>query len=701
MKWFKNLNIAKKLISGFVLVAVIGSIIGFIGISSLQSMEESDKKLYENMTEPVTWMSQISTYFQRIRVNTREIVLAENSEEIEVYAKKMEAYIDSINAYGAKFETRMLSDELKREWDVFKQTRVNYRKDLQELISLARVNEDVEAFKLIKGALNISSRAEMNAILSLVDMKTRHAKENYTANTEQADSATITMIVVIVLGLGISILLGYFIARSIANPIKLVVERMQSLSGVDISNLLKGTEQLGNGDLNIDIKTVTNHIDIDSKDEVGLLAENMNKIISDTRGTADSVWKAVESVKATVDEINLIVDASVNGRLQTRGDSSKFSGSYKELVDGLNNTLEAVSAPINEQSNVLEKMSSGDLTIRMKGDYKGDFLVIKNSINNLAVSFNKAIKEVSEAVHATASASSQISSSSEEMAAGAQEQSSQTSEIAGAVEQMTKTILQTTQNASTAAEQAKKSGTAAKDGGEVIIQTISGMNRIAEVVKEAAVTVKELGASSEQIGSIIQVIDDIADQTNLLALNAAIEAARAGEQGRGFAVVADEVRKLAERTTKATKEIEVMIKKIQNDTGEAVQSIELGTKEVEKGIQLAEKSNKSLDEIIVSANDVVDVINQVASASEEQSSTSEQISKSIDSISSVAQQSADGVQQIARASEDLNNLTMNLQSLVEKFRIDDIKKVDEVLSSKNGSGRLTVRSNGVLINEEV
>ena len=212
-----------------------------------------------------------------------------------------------------------------------------------------------------------------------------------------------------------------------------------------------------------------------------------------------------------------------------------------------------------------------------------------------------------------------LSSSAEEMAAGAQEQSAQASEVASAVEQMTSTILQTTKHASTAAESSKRAGSLAKEGGEVVAQTVVGMNRIAEVVRNAAQTVQELGASSDQIGEIVQVIDDIADQTNLLALNAAIEAARAGEQGRGFAVVADEVRKLAERTTKATKEIGEMIKKIQGDTGGAVKSISLGTEEVEKGKQLADKAGKSLQEIIKGSNDVVDVVNQVAAASEEQS----------------------------------------------------------------------------------
>ena len=220
-------------------------------------------------------------------------------------------------------------------------------------------------------------------------------------------------------------------------------------------------------------------------------------------------------------------------------------------------------------------------------------------------------------------------------------------------------------------------------------ETIRGMERISEVVRKSAETVQELGNSSNQIGEIIQVIDDIADQTNLLALNAAIEAARAGEQGRGFAVVADEVRKLAERTTKATKEIAAMIKKIQKDTVGAVESMQQGTEEVQKGKELARKAGTSLNEIITGAQKVVDIITQVAAASEEQSSTSEQISKSIESISSVTQQSAGGVQQIAHAAEDLNRLTVNLQELVANFKIVE------------GSSKYSVRQNGKLVHSEI
>ncbi|HLP15585.1 MAG TPA: methyl-accepting chemotaxis protein, partial [Bacteroidota bacterium] len=405
-------------------------------------------------------------------------------------------------------------------------------------------------------------------------------------------------------------------------------------------------------------------------DEIGDLARDVDGIITQTRASVSAFEKSRQTVNELISEAGILTQAALDGRLETRGDAGKFQGGYRAIVDGVNKTLDAVILPVKEGSDVLAEMVGNDFTARMQGDYKGDHQLLKNSVNHLGESLVDVLRQVSEAVSATASASNQISSSTEEMAAGAQEQTQQATEVAGAVEQMTKTIIDTTRNAGDAAQIARVAGETAKAGGAVVEETISGMNRIAEVVQKSASTVEALGKSSDQIGEIVQVIDDIADQTNLLALNAAIEAARAGEQGRGFAVVADEVRKLAERTTKATKEIAGMIRQIQKDTAGAVESMSEGKKEVESGKLLAAKAGESLTEIIAGATKVVDTASQVAAASEEQSSASEQISKNIEAISSVTQESAAGTQQIARAAEDLNRLTQNLQELVGQFKID-------------------------------
>jgi methyl-accepting chemotaxis protein len=228
--------------------------------------------------------------------------------------------------------------------------------------------------------------------------------------------------------------------------------------------------------------------------------------------------------------------------------------------------------------NILDKLSRGDLTEKISAVYRGDHQKLVNSINKVIDSLREITFQTNSSVESTSLVASQILSSTEQMAAGINQQSMQINEISASIEEMTKTILETTKNTIIAAEASGKAGKVAKEGGNIVANTIQGINRIAEIVSDGADIVEKLGNNSKQIGEIIQVINDIADQTNLLALNAAIEAARAGEQGRGFVVVADEVRKLAERTSKATKEIANMIKLIQNETEKAVQEMHLGKK---------------------------------------------------------------------------------------------------------------------------
>ncbi len=321
--------------------------------------------------------------------------------------------------------------------------------------------------------------------------------------------------------------------------------------------------------------------------------------------------------------------------------------------------------------SVIDKLASGDFMVRLDHlNNNDDISRLKTQINRMIDNLKSLIVNVKEIIDAAASASSQISASSEEMSAGASEQEFQAMEVSEAIDQMTKTILETSKNSTLAASSASKAGDSAKQGGKTVIDTIHGMNKISEAVLKSAETIKELGKSSYQIGEITQVIEEIADQTNLLALNAAIEAARAGEQGRGFAVVADEVRKLAERTTKATGEITAMIKKIQDDTQHAVEAMTLGTKEVETGKNLAKSAENSLTDIISSTENVNLVVANVAAAAEEQSKASENIAQNIDKITLVTKENATGIIQIAKATDDLTRLTLNLKELINKFKTE-------------------------------
>ena len=460
-----------------------------------------------------------------------------------------------------------------------------------------------------------------------------------------------------------------------------VSEKVAAYQGREAEKLTRQLEQLARGDLRLELAVAVADADTAS-----------------AREAFASIMTALEVTAAAVNRLvsdaNTLSEAAVQGRLSTRADAAKHDGDFRRIIEGVNATLDATIKPVQEGAAVLAEMARGDLTARVLGDYHGDHRVIKDSINSVGESLGHTLSEVAEAVSATANASSQISSSTEEMAAGAQEQTSQTGEVASAVEEMAKTIIENSRSANQTAEVAKQAKAAAESGGAVVEETVAGMRKIAVVVGKSAETVKELGKSSDQIGEIVTVIDDIADQTNLLALNAAIEAARAGEQGRGFAVVADEVRKLAERTTKATKEIAGMIKKIQADTAGAVSSMQEGTRQVDQGIAMADKAGNSLKEIVQVSQKVTDMVMQIAAASEQQSSASEQISQNVEAISTVTGQTASSTQQIARAAEDLNSLTDNLQQLVGHFRLS---AAGQGVAAKEEKSTVAVRANGKLV----
>jgi methyl-accepting chemotaxis protein len=234
---------------------------------------------------------------------------------------------------------------------------------------------------------------------------------------------------------------------------------------------------------------------------------------------------------------------------------------------------------------------------------------------------------------------------------------------------MNATVGQVAQNSGKAACLARETVETAKDGGAVVSNTIEGMELLSDAVSSSSTIITELGKSSDQIGVIVGTIEDIADQTNLLALNAAIEAARAGEQGRGFAVVADEVRKLAERTTKATKEISDMIRQIQQDTRGAVDSMQHGKEKVSAGVDLANKTGQALTKIVRMVSESADMIQQIAVASEEQSTATQQIAADIENVAQVTKDSAAGANESAKACQDLSQIAIELQRLVGNFRV--------------------------------
>ncbi|GFO55435.1 methyl-accepting chemotaxis protein [Geomonas sp. Red276] len=329
----------------------------------------------------------------------------------------------------------------------------------------------------------------------------------------------------------------------------------------------------------------------------------------------------------------------------------------------------SIVRPLQMVYNTLAEVAAGDLTARSSVCSRDEMGMLAGEVNLMTEKLLVTLGKVVQSSERVTAAANELNTVSEKIAAGAEEVAFNTSTVATASEEMMATSSGIAQSCHLAASGSERANDAARAGVSVVEKTVDVMGSIAGQVTTSAQTVAGLGARSDQIGEIIGTIEDIADQTNLLALNAAIEAARAGEQGRGFAVVADEVRALAERTTRATREISEMIKSIQSETRSAVAAMETGVREVELGTAEAARSGEALRAILEQIGDVTLQVNQIATAAEEQTATTCEITNNIQQITEIVQGTSRGAHQSATAAGELAGLANDLHDLVQQFRL--------------------------------
>ena len=430
-------------------------------------------------------------------------------------------------------------------------------------------------------------------------------------------------------GSGATFFLGAIVAALLMAFVVVVVLGNRVIKPV--KELTDFSEKLAGGDYKA-------KVDIDSQDDFGAIAENFNAS-SEKVARAVTNQEAQESLQKSVTEFLTIVSQIARGDLTLRG---------KVTNDALGNVVDSVNYMLDNFSRVLERVRKSAIDV--------------------------------------ASNANEILLSSEDMSAGATQQDQEITNTSSAVEELTVSMKQVSNNAEASAEAARRALDAAESGNRAVRDTLEGMQRIRASVQATAKKIKSLGDRSLEISEIINVINDITEQTNLLALNAAIEAARAGEAGRGFAVVADEVRKLAEHSRTATKDIAALIKAIQAETNEAVVVMEEGTKEVEVGARLADQAGKALEAISSVVRQSAELVQEISLASKQQVRGTEGVANAMQIISNITRQTSQGTRQTARTVEHMVKLSEQLNEALSQFRVassgpTEIRSTSEVAAA--------------------
>ena len=427
-----------------------------------------------------------------------------------------------------------------------------------------------------------------------------------------------------------------------------------------------------------------------------LIAITLGVIYMVSRTTIAPVKRLIEVARATSQR-----DFSVRTDMQRNDEFGELGRSFDFLTEQISDMLQELEKEkddvqsqfvqaqaesshreqyydaLLELLNAMKKVERGDLRIALPTAHSDpDIASLFNGFNQTVATLHDVVVQLVGSIASTRSASNAIISSTESLATASQEQASKANEVTTGVDEMARMIIENAENAAKSKETANHSGEVVKEGFQIVEETALTMRSIDESVRQAVDTVESLNTSSQQIGQIVSVINEIADQTNLLALNAAIEAARAGEQGRGFAVVADEVRSLSERTSEATQKIRDMITNTVNEITHAIQTIKKTSNEVEKGLTLSEKAGEKLDQIRTQAQSVIERVAQIATSSNQQSEASREISKRVEEINKVTRNSVDQITSIADSTNGLSDSINVLQEKVQQFQVRTSQRVD-------------------------
>jgi methyl-accepting chemotaxis protein len=665
-----NLTVTARIIGGAILTVTLLGILVFNGLSGVSSINDGLLRVTEESTPMLQQTSNLMTSLLKSKAQANNYHQSVNASELPSFESRFnqnqkdnnKAY-KSLTQYSSDYEdiNSALNNSRKKVKNYFTLIPQSFKSHQDDLGLQDQLTKKQVVFE--------DTADELGSLLSDFSKEAlnKSVTDNLSAMSSMVTEATVTITDV----LAIADISQVNVARNEITT--LMKDFSKRFNQVTSDRTAKNNEYFNDAQSSVEgFKSLV----VGSASILQLLDNQLN---TKQRAASELVESALIAEQALAD-LGVVSDRVNALNLSIKEDASEAVSAGRTVMIGLAIiallaavginawVLTSIRAPLAEVLNVMNKVADGDLRDKVDVHSEDEIGMLSEGINRLSTQLSGIMTEISNSSQQLSAAAEETSAISLQSNARIGQQKEQTDMIATAMTEMTATVDEVASSASNTLSEVQDANKEASSGQQIVQNNINTINGLASEIQRAAGVIDKLNEYSTNIGSVLDVIRGIADQTNLLALNAAIEAARAGEQGRGFAVVADEVRTLASKTQESTSEIQEMIERLQSGTQEAVEVMKSSTKEAQNSVTEAAKAGESLSKITRAVNIINDMSSHIASAADEQSTVSREMHENVLSISQAADQTAQGATENLAASQDMAKLAVNLQGLVGHFK---------------------------------